>query len=124
MKSEEDFIKTLEKIINCDSRYKMEAYTFVFAALHFTVKKLNRSGHVGGEELLEGIKEYATSQFGRMAAIVFEHWGVKVTEDFGNIVFNMVNNGLLGKTDKDKIDDFKNRYDFKTVFESEFKYEA
>lgn len=123
MKSEEDLISSLEKVVTQDRRYKLEAYTFVLAALSFTIAKLKRSGHISGGELLDGIKDYAIIQFGRLARMVLEHWGVKETEDFGNIVFNMVNNGLLGKRDEDKIDDFRNKYKFDDVFEKNFKYE-
>ncbi len=107
---------SLDEIIRKDSRYKQEAYHFVMAALNYTVSKLDRTRHVSGRELLEGIKEYAREQFGPMVHTVLEHWGVTSTEDFGYIVFNMVDAGILGKTDSDSIDDFKNGYDFKEVF--------
>ena len=106
----------LDEIIKKDSRYKQEAYRFVMAALNYTVSKLGRTRHISGEKLLGGIKEYAREQFGPMARTVLEHWGVTSTEDFGHIVFNMVDAGILGKTDSDSIDDFKNGYDFKEVF--------
>ncbi|MFH1775993.1 MAG: Minf_1886 family protein [Candidatus Omnitrophota bacterium] len=117
---EDNPIKKLEEIVESDKRYGLEAYIFVLEALHFTVFKLKRQGHLSGEELLEGIKEYAINQYGKMARTVFEHWGVKETQDFGNIVFTMVDNELLGKTEQDSIDDFKNRYNFKEVFEDKF----
>lgn len=124
MKSEEDLIQTLEKIIEQDTRYKLEAYTFVLAALNFTINKLKRTGHVSGGELLDGIKEYAIFQFGRMTKTVFEHWGIKETLDFGYIVFNMVNNGVLGKREEDNINDFNNKYNFYDAFEKNYHYEV
>ncbi len=86
------------------------------------MEKLKRKGHVSGRELSEGIKEFAIEEYGRLAITVFEYWGVKKTEDFGRIVFNMIDAGVLGKTDTDSIDDFKDIYDFKKVFEDEFTY--
>lgn len=122
MKSQENIIKLLEKICQKHKKYKIDAYTFVLTALNYTMEKLKRKGHLAGKELLEGIKDFAIQEYGRMSKTVFEHWGVKNTEDFGQIVFNMVEEGILGKTEADSINDFRNVYDFKQVFEKNFKY--
>ena len=115
---ESDFYKKIEEITKKDSRYQHDAYEFVMQALWFTQNKLKRKGHVAGRELLTGIKEFALEQYGPMTRSVFEHWGIKATQDFGEIVFNMVENGLLGKTEKDSREDFKNIYDFSEAFDS------
>lgn len=113
-----DFNKKVEEIIKKDSRYKFDAYVFVMEALWFTQNKLKRKGHVRGGELLGGIREFAIEQYGPMTKAVFKHWGVRTTEDFGEVVFNMVENGLMGRTEKDSRDDFKNVYDFQEAFDS------
>jgi uncharacterized repeat protein (TIGR04138 family) len=84
----------------------------------FTQEKLKRSDHVSGRELLEGIREFGLEQYGPMTLTVFQHWGIRTTEDFGEIVFNLVENGLLKKTEEDSRADFKNVYDFKEVFDN------
>ena len=112
-----EFYKKLEKIIKQDPRYKADAYEFVMQALWFTQKKLNRKDHVSGQELLEGVREFGLEQFGPMTKSVFQHWGVESTVDFGEIVFNMVDKGLMKKTETDKIEDFKNIYDFNEVLD-------
>jgi uncharacterized repeat protein (TIGR04138 family) len=122
MKSKEDLIAILNGICQKDPRYKIDAYSFVLAGLNYTMEKLKRQGHVSGQELSEGIKNFAIEEYGRMARVVFEHWGVTSTWDFGNIVFNMIDAGVLGKTETDTIEDFKNIYDFKKVFEDEYVY--
>jgi uncharacterized repeat protein (TIGR04138 family) len=76
--------------------------------------------HVSGQELLGGIRDYALAQFGPMTKMVFEEWGIKRCEDFGEIVFNMVEIGLLGKTDQDSREDFANGYDFDDAFRKPF----
>jgi uncharacterized repeat protein (TIGR04138 family) len=111
-----DFLVKIENIISQDKRYKLEAYNFVLRALNYTVKKFNKPRHVTGQELLAGIKEYAWEQFGPMARSVFEYWGINSTEDFGNIVFNLVDVKLLSRTEEDSINDFKGGYDFKQAF--------
>lgn len=122
MKSKEDLISVLSRLCLKDSRYKIDAYTFVLAALNVTMQALKRNGHVSGQELTSGIKDFAIREYGRMARTVFEHWGIKTTEDFGHIVFNMVDAGVLGKTETDNIDDFKNGFDFKKAFEDEYPF--
>jgi len=78
-----DFRKEVEKIIKKDPRYKTDAYEFVMQALWFTQSALKRSTHVTGKELLGGIKEFALEQYGPMAKVVFEHWGIRETCDSG-----------------------------------------
>ncbi|MEO0094338.1 MAG: Minf_1886 family protein [candidate division WOR-3 bacterium] len=110
-----------DNILKNDPRYKMEAYIFVLESLYYAREKFKVERHVTGRQLLEGIKELALKRFGSLAKMVFEHWGVKKTIDFGNIVFNMVNEGILSKTDEDKIEDFVDVYDFEEVFVKNYK---
>ena len=64
------------------------------------------SHHVTGQALLEGLKLYALEEFGCLAGAVFEAWGVKRSEDFGEVVFNLVEHGLMGKQETDSKSDF------------------
>ncbi len=114
-------LHTIKKIISADPRYRTDAYVFVLEALQYTRKRINATGHVTGEQLLNGIKHLALEKYGSMAKMVFEHWGVSATIDFGNIVINMVDHGLLSKTPEDKLDDFKDVYDFEDVFVKEYE---
>lgn len=114
---------TFERILKKDPRYKIEAYIFVLEALYYSREKFKVEKHVTGKQLLEGIKELALKRFGSMAKMVFEYWGVKKTIDFGNIVFNMVNEKLLSKTEEDKIEDFEDVYDFDDVFVKGYRLE-
>ena len=69
----------LLKLIDRDKRYDPEAYSFIMASLDFTMKRLKRKGHITGQELADGIKDYALDQFGPMARVVLEKWGIKST---------------------------------------------
>ncbi len=116
-----NFEQAIELIAAKDSRFARDAYVFVREALDFTQKhagKEARGGirHVSGQELLDGIRQFALQQFGPMVVTVFEEWGVKSCRDFGEIVFNMVEIGLLAKTERDSRDDFQNGYDFTDAF--------
>lgn len=111
-----ELLQKIQAIIQQDHRYKPEAYLFVLAALHFTVSQVPERRHVTGQELLEGIRIYGLDQFGPLTRQVFEHWGVKSTEDFGHIVFSLVEVKLLGKTEEDSLADFQEVYDFTHAF--------
>ncbi|MBU6401937.1 MAG: hypothetical protein KGS61_16595 [Verrucomicrobia bacterium] len=123
---EPNFDEGLDQVVQRDARYHRDAYLFVREALDHTQKNLSRSSrklvphHVTGQELLEGIREFGLAQFGPMALSVFEEWGVRRCEDFGEIVFNMVEAKLLHKTDTDSRDDFKGGYDFREAFQRPF----
>jgi uncharacterized repeat protein (TIGR04138 family) len=97
-------------------RYRANGYRFTLEAVRFTVERVGETRHVTGEELLEGIRRLALDRFGPMAKTVFEQWGITRTEDFGEIVFHLVDQGILGKTDQDKPSDFARGYDFTDAF--------
>ena len=111
----------LEGILIRDPRYTAEAYALVRAGLDYTVRRLEKPRHVSGRELLDGIREFALAEFGPMTKTVFNGWGINRTEDVGEIVFNMVETGLLGKTEKDSRADFANGYDFDEAFRKPFR---
>jgi uncharacterized repeat protein (TIGR04138 family) len=123
---EVSFDEALELIRAKDPRYARDAYQFVREALDYTKRNLGREDrgcvrlHVTGQELLAGIRDFALTQFGPMAMAVFAEWGVHECRDFGEIVFNMVEFGLLAKTDKDSRADFDGGYDFYEAFRRPF----
>lgn len=114
-------MKKLIAIREKDPRFEIEAYLFIREALEFTSKSLKKpeSGpmhHVTGRELAEGARDLALQQFGPLALKVLNTWGIRRTEDFGEIVFNLVEAGELGKTAEDKREDFADGYDFHEAF--------
>jgi uncharacterized repeat protein (TIGR04138 family) len=119
------FEEAVAAIVRHDGRYAADAYQFVREALDHTVRKLKkpRTGpgrHVSGEELLDGAREYALRQFGPLAKTVLEHWGIRQCEDIGNIVFNMVQREILGRSEEDSIESFRNGFDFDEAFTQPF----
>jgi uncharacterized repeat protein (TIGR04138 family) len=120
-----NFDLKVDQIVARDLRYRREAYAFVREALDFTQKLIRRENqkkirHVTGQELLDGIRQFALKEFGPMAATVLEEWGITSCGDFGEIVFNMVDVGLLARTEEDRREDFQNGYDFTTAFRKPF----
>lgn len=111
-------------------RYHPNAYKFVGDALKSTQVTLGRSqtedqgGHISGPELLEGIRRLALRQFGLLTRTVFGQWGVVNTDDFGRIVFELIDRGEMRKTDRDQLSDFFDVYDFERVFDLEYEIDT
>lgn len=126
---ENSFAEVVKKICERDPRFQSGAYYFLRQALDYTVRQASskkkptteRGHHVSGAQLLEGIREFALSQFGPLTLTVLHHWGVEKCADFGEIVFNLVESGVLGKTEDDKRSDFTELYSFHDAFEKPFK---
>ena len=125
----------LADLVQRDPRYTYEAYEFLFAALTHTQKRLGRvaagsesgetapQSHVSGRELVEGIRDLAVREFGLMARVVFKLWGINRTGDFGELVFNLVEAGLMNKTDQDCRTDFENVFDLDQELIQDFRIE-
>ncbi|OPZ27788.1 MAG: hypothetical protein BWZ02_01522 [Lentisphaerae bacterium ADurb.BinA184] len=119
--SNEAFRRKVAELVAADPRFAKAAYFFVADAVTFTTKKVRDTSpeagkHISGRQLLDGIREYALEQFGPLALDVLDDWGVRRTEDFGAIVFKMVENQLLGASEDDSPADFVNVYDFREAF--------
>ncbi len=117
------FNNKLMDIVRTDRRYSYEAYEFVFQALEYTQKMLGRTmdlstvdpaeprHHVTCRQLLDGARELAIREFGLMARVVLRQWGITSTDDFGEIVFNLIESQLMSKTDEDARTDFRGVFD-------------
>jgi uncharacterized repeat protein (TIGR04138 family) len=116
-----NFDEVLDRILVQDQRYHREAYLFLREGLDYTQRQLTQNKktdlrHITGKELLEGLRLYGLAQFGPMAKTVLNEWRVRTCEDFGAMVFIMVDHGLLSKTETDSLDDFKGGYSFEEAF--------
>jgi uncharacterized repeat protein (TIGR04138 family) len=113
--------ESIQRIVHDDPRYSAQAYYFIFDALDYTLQTMEKARHVTGAELLQGIRRYASEQFGFLARTVLAEWGVNETADFGEIVFNLVQAGLLSRSEHDTKDDFRGVYNFDDAFERDFR---
>ncbi len=116
MPNREDYLTALKTIVSEDGRYDLEAYLLVQNALSFLLSRMKERRHVSARELLEAIGQYAGREYGPLGREVLEHWGVRKPEDFGEIVFHMIERGLLKKTDEDSKEDFAGNEDFWNSF--------
>ena len=114
-----------------DPRYSYEAYDFVRDAVTFTQDRLGRTPtspedrdeehHVSGGELLRGACDLAVREFGMMAPVVFRTWGIHTTDDFGALVFKLIEAEQLSKSDRDDPADFHDLFDIEKALTEGFE---
>ena len=127
------------ELLDQDKRYKLEAYQFVRDALSFAQEVLGLGKadspdetppleseslvepHLTGQQLCEAVRQYSIEQFGYMAQMVLNNWGIRATGDVGEIVYNLIGIGLMKKSETDRREDFENVFDFEQAFCNDFK---
>ncbi|HEX5179718.1 MAG TPA: Minf_1886 family protein [Gemmatimonadaceae bacterium] len=105
-----------------DARYREDAYLFVLGALEYCQTRLDERRHITGRELAMACRDLALEHFGVMARLVLEHWGVRSSADIGEVVFNLVDEGLLISQPTDTRDEFAGVFDFDQAFEREYPW--
>lgn len=113
--------RDLQEVIDDIAVYPPDAYDFLQLGLQFTVARIHaetpegESHHVSGQQLSLGLRDYAWDRWGMLARSVLARWNITSTMDFGRLVYALVDAEILAKTPTDRIDDFRNVYDFKTL---------
>ncbi len=108
----------LAEIRRRDGKFNERAYVFVLAALEFAQTRLPARRHLSGVELAWACRDFALEQFGMLASAVLTHWGIRSTDDFGQIVFMLIDVGLLASQPTDRLEDFERVYEFAEVFKA------
>jgi len=115
--------KTIEESARDHGRYNPAAFKFVYEGLGYTVQRLgNEPRHVSGQTLCDGLRRMALERYGRLALLVLRSWGIKVTRDFGEIVYTLIDHEWMSAQPTDTIDDFNSVYDFERAFKDQFTF--
>lgn len=114
----------MDRIRLRERRYDERAYLFVLAALEFCQQRLTERRHITGQELAAACRDLALERFGVMSRLVLEHWGVKSTSDIGQIVFALVDLGMLLSQPTDTAEDFADVFAFDDAFERNYPWGA
>lgn len=99
-------------------------YLFVLAAIEFLQARLPLRRHVSGAELAWACRDLARERFGLLARAVLAHWGLTRSDDFGRIVYTLVEVGLLVTQPTDSEDDFRGVFEFESAFDDEYTWEG
>jgi uncharacterized repeat protein (TIGR04138 family) len=105
-----------------EPRFREAAYLFVLTALEHRQLQLPERRHITGRELAESCRDLALERFGVTARLVLDYWGIRSTADIGDIVFTLVDLGLLLSQPTDTRDDFLDVFDFDRAFEREYPW--
>jgi len=103
-------------------RYSIEAYEFVCDALGIgsnlpqEQSAMETLRNVSCKEVLEIIRQAALEKFRKESKGVLWSWNIFRTEDFGEIIFEMIDAGILAKGPRDSRDGFRNGFSFEEVF--------
>jgi uncharacterized repeat protein (TIGR04138 family) len=114
----------LDQLQERNPRFHGKAYLFLLSALHTVMRGLEEPRHISGQELVEGARSLAMDRYGPMARTVLEYWGIHATEDLGDIVFTLVDVGVLIKQNDDTRADFRGVFDFEDAFEKNYPWGA
>jgi uncharacterized repeat protein (TIGR04138 family) len=112
----------MDRIRAHEPRFQEGAYLFVLAALEYYQMQLAERRHIGGRELALAYRDLALERYGVMARLVLEHWGVRCTADVGDVVFTLVDLGLLISQPSDSRADFVDVYEFDEAFERAYPW--
>jgi len=128
-----DFDEAVRQIREKDARYAAAAYDLVRLSLDHAQKlahgepkkgKPLANRHVSGPQLLEGFRQHVLETYGPMSYQLLQNWGLRKTDDVGNIVFNIIGTGLFGQSEEDTVEDFAGVFDFKETFLKPFEPKA
>lgn len=114
--------ETISQICRRYPKFAPQAHYFVLDALHRRLHSLDSPRHITGEELAQSARDLAMAQFGLLARTVLEYWGIHSTADIGDIVFLLVDHGVLTKEETDRREDFDGLFCFEQVFEAEYPW--
>ncbi len=119
-----ELIERFERVVRDDGRYPPEAFEFLQRGLERASQQkhgptaTNKPQHVSGQELCEALRTLARERWGPLALDVLRRWNITRTRDFGEMVYLMIDLGIMGKQDSDEIADFDDVYDFGEAFAS------
>ncbi len=127
-----DLTRAYIELLQRDRRFAPDAYEFIREALAYAQDVLEMGGkidsgsgeaeqHLTGQELCEAVRRLALDQFGLMARTVLSSWGIHSTRDIGEIVYNLIELGVMRKSRHDRREDFFDVYDFEEAFDRSFE---
>lgn len=127
--------KSMEQVILEDGRYPLEAFAFLHDGLRHAVQEIHGAAqaepeaepvqrHVSGEQLCMALRKLALERWGMLARTVLGRWNVQATIDFGNMVYLLIENSYMKKTEEDSIEDFRDVYDFDEAFDVAYDFEV
>ena len=89
-----------------DSKYSPNTFIFIHEVLQAVSKEAPT--HLTGKQLTLAAFIFSVKEYGGLAKMVWQELGLESSEDIGQVVFMMVEAGLMGAQPEDKVEDFDN----------------
>lgn len=92
-------------------KYHLFAYHFLYTVSNLTAhhapsKRHKTPTHLTAKEFYLAVCERAIQEYGPLAKLVLERWGLKTNRDLAEAVFHMVEAGIFRKQRHESKDDF------------------
>ncbi len=116
----ESLRETIEAIRRTDARFAADAYVLVLDAVQEAVAMRGRPGHVHARDVVAALVRLVRARLGVMGWTVLESWGVRTTGDVGDIVFHLVEAGVLARREEDRREDFDDQLDLRHALETTY----
>ena len=124
--------KKLYEVIKADGRYPPDAFAFLQMGLARAVREVygenteadeDQPHHVSGRQLCNALRDEGKDRWGMLARTVLNKWNIHETLDFGKMVYLLVENDLMQKTEQDSVEDFRDVFGFDEAFGAEEIFE-
>jgi uncharacterized repeat protein (TIGR04138 family) len=107
---------TVESVVaDLGQRFTQPGFLFLYDVVAHAQARFG-GGHVSGAQFLESFRLLSRSRFGADALDVLAKNGIRRTEDVGEMVFALVDRGLMGASPEDERSDFDAGFDFAEAF--------
>lgn len=104
-----------------DQRYPIAAICYVSKCLKRLLEQnsskdeAKKTSHVTGQAICEALRTSLLDDYGVFAQDVLAQWNIHETNDFGNIIYDLIDVGMLSVSPRDSRTDFVDVYDFKSA---------
>lgn len=86
--------------------YTPEAFQFVAETVTWMAEKMDTHRHLTAAELVGGVGDMAAEHYGALAKEVLNSFGVRRANDVGDIVYMLIDTGILCASPDDRREDF------------------
>lgn len=118
----------LELLAEEKDMYPYEAYDFISGLIKMLDDELQAqietdpAPNITADQLCSRCVDFACSVFGRMSRAVFYSWNIRSTRDIGKIVFHLIEAGVVGAAEGDRIEDFDDLFDMDKALDKPVSY--
>lgn len=107
-----------DKIVSiaADTKYAADAFLFVLYGIYSPVQSTHLVAHISTKQFCENLRDIAFQLYGDNAQQQLAEWAIHTTEDFGSIMYLLIENGFAFESEEDSLDQFSEVYDFDVAF--------